>query len=131
MNDIARGQLQVRDGQHQVAVMTLTRGLETIQSANRPEYYSGCESLGEALAHLGRHQDAIAALETCSSNNAKTIDAWAPLGSFRQSLSLRLADFYRQSARTAEARAVEARVAMELAVADPDLPLVQELRNRR
>ena len=131
LNAIARGQLLLLGGQPEAAVRTLRNGVDAVAPFNPPDYYIACESLGDVLWQLGRRQEAITTLETCSRPTVSTIMPEAPRDIVKMPMDLRLADFYRQVARTSDAVEIERRLRARLALADPDFPLVQKLRDRK
>jgi hypothetical protein len=81
----------------------------------------------DALVELGRLTDAIAMLETSIAHRR----AAAGIGGYRwMNASAQLANLYHKVGREAEARAVEDHLLKLLVVADPDHPLLLELKAR-
>jgi predicted Zn-dependent protease len=129
--EIGRGDLLLLRGQHEQAIKHLKHGLELQYAFGGPIYLWGCESLADALGHVGRQVEAVEALETCRQDAASRLnEAWATFGNFKMSMDLHLADLYRQVGRIANAQTIEQRVRQRLALADPDYFLLQRLNNR-
>ena len=129
---IARGRVARIDGHLEDAVDLLAEGLNMIPPANNfGEYHSACRHLAETLGLLGRHDEAIARLETCVAHEPFLQEVGSSFYPTRWLHNrLVLADEYRKRGRLPEAVAVEADTRLLLAAADGNHPLVQKLNAR-
>ncbi len=122
---IARGEVALARGQTAQAVAPLREGLQALAGNPGESYFLGSESLALAWEQQGNLQEARNALEEASRRKI-FVDRGSALSYLR--IRFRLAQVYRKLGLEKEARAVEAELRKLLAYADPDFPLLAQLR---
>ena len=91
-------------------------------------YLMASESLSRAFESEGKLDEAIRVLEEVSQEKAATYPNPGPSGYFWLRDQVRLAALYRKAGRQTEALKVESELLKLLALADPDHPILRQLR---
>ena len=122
---IMKGELALAQGQPGKAIPLLQEGL---QATNRPgtfAFFLGAEALARAWELKGNLPEAIRALEGPSAERPRV---WMVHGFAWMRIQGRLAQLYRKVGRQQDAQRVEAELGKLLAGADPDFPMLGQLR---
>jgi tetratricopeptide (TPR) repeat protein len=127
--ETARGELALRRGHIFEGMADLQRGLTLASAITLSERYLGAESLAGAFERLNRKDEAVKVLEAAAQAEPRYTHA-GPSGAFWLRVLNRLSEAYRDRGRLADADAVDARLRKLLVLADPDHPLVIQLRGR-
>jgi serine/threonine protein kinase len=99
-----------------------------VMTGDRTFYYS--ETLARAAAKTGNVNGAIRILEEIRPVGARAYPFFNQSGCAWMRTQILLADLYRQTQQIDKARAIERGLLAQLAVADPDYPLLVELKRR-
>ena len=127
---IVRGELAMARGKTAQAIRLLQEGIEPPwMGPFISAYFLGTETLANAWEQQGNMSKAIRLLEESSQGRAKALAALRGSSSFFwMRVRLRLASFYRKVGREQEAREIEAELRKLLAYADPDHPILRQLK---
>ncbi len=105
------------------------KGMATTSFGVWPPFFLGSESLAQVYQQQGDFDRALQVLEAASREKTATY-AWpAPVGLFWMRTQVRLAQLYRQVGREEDARKIEDELLKLLAYADPDYPLLVQLKS--
>ena len=132
IDGIARGQMLLARGRPDGAVALFREALVSARvTQGNPTFYRASEALADALTRIGEREQARATLQNAWTNDAALVSRLLPFGYFwlRDGVALARAD--REAGKITEAREVEARLSTYLAAAEPDFPLLVELRRLR
>ena len=129
---VPEGELALRQGEIDRAMGLLTSGIEAFRETGMSHVFLGIESLAEILVRRGAVERAIAVLEEAGQDKVRTqTDAVGPSIYFWLRTQVRLAQLYRQVGRRQDAERLGAQLLRLLSQADPDFPLLIELKRLR
>ena len=122
-----RGELALARGRTQEAIPLLKDGVEGVRDTAGRMYFLGSESLANALLRQGDLSAAITVLERAGQLKWLVV-TFRPAGPLWIRNEILLAQFYRRAGREQDAQQVEATLRQLLAFADPDDPILAELK---
>lgn len=125
--NLARGELALARGRTAEAIPQLQDAVQILRTWPTPYFFLGSEALARAWQQQGDVERSIAVLEDASEYGAPAV-FWGPAPYFWMKNELRRAELYRSLGREAESRRVESELAKLMTHADPDFPILQELR---
>lgn len=127
-----RGELALARGRRTDAEPLLREGLQLMQAEQlNPVFFLAAESLATLYAQRGETQTALETLETAGMQRGAFLSYFGLFGYFGMRPRLELARLYRRLGREAEAQKIEAELLKLLALADPDHPMVVELKRNQ
>ncbi|MEE8606399.1 MAG: hypothetical protein V3S55_02250, partial [Nitrospiraceae bacterium] len=132
LGQMARGELAVARGQTAEAIGLLEDSVPALRPLVQPccasYFFLGSESLALAWERQGEWQKALAVLEQASQERARVYYRAMSPGVFWMRIEWRRAEFYRKIGRDEEAREIEAELLKLLSYADPDHPILLQLK---
>jgi tetratricopeptide (TPR) repeat protein len=127
--ELLRGELLLAKGRTDQGVSLLRRGLDRERGWAVPIYFLGAESLARAYERQGNTSAAVRTLEEASANRARVNFEVAMAGApFWMQDQMELARLYRRLGRVQDAQKIEGELRKLLTYADPDFPLLVELK---
>ncbi len=128
---IARGELALARGKKTEAFQLLEEGIAGAGAGDRPAFFLGSESLAKAYEQRGDLPKAIQVLEEASKQRAGVYPRVGMIGDCWIGTQYQLAQLYRKAGRDEDARKIEDELLKLLAYADPDYPLLVQLKTAR
>jgi tetratricopeptide (TPR) repeat protein len=125
--NLARGELALARGRTAEAIPLLQDAVQILRTWPNPYFFLGSEALAHAWQQQGDVEKSIAVLEDASEYGAPAV-FWGPAPYFWMKNELRRAELYRRLGREADRRQIHADLAKLLTHADPDFPILQQLR---
>jgi tetratricopeptide (TPR) repeat protein len=123
------GELLVARGETQRGMLLLRQGVEGTREAAIPVYFPGAESLAQAYEERGDLSNALQVLEEASANRARVSNEIAMSGAVLwMQDQMDLARLYRRLGRVQDAEKIETELRKLLTYADPDFPMLVELK---
>ena len=123
-----KGEVALAEGRIEEAIHLLQQATDDFRHGGNHEFLISSDGLALAFERHGEPQEALRVLEDASP--ARRLEfAWeSPFGVFWLRIQAHLAQLYRQTGRTEEARKIEGQLRKILAYADPDHPILLQLR---
>jgi tetratricopeptide (TPR) repeat protein len=122
---VMKGELALAQGQRRKAIALLQEGLQAIGPSETFTFFLGVEALARAWEREGNLPEAIGALEKASAERPRV---GIVRGFAWMRIQWRLAHLYRKVGRQQDAQRIEAELGKLLAGADPDYPMLVQLR---
>lgn len=124
---LARGELALARGRTAEAIPLLEDAVQTLRAWPNSYFFLGAEALARAWQQQGEMGRSLAVLEDASEYGTAAV-FWGPAPLFWMKNELRRAELYRSAGRETDSRRVQSELAKLLTHADPDFPIVRELR---
>jgi tetratricopeptide (TPR) repeat protein len=123
-----KGEVALAEGRIEEAIHLLQQATDDFRHGGNHEFLISSDGLALAFERHGEPQEALRVLEDASP--ARRLEfAWeSPFGMFWLRIQAHLAQLYRHTGRTEEARKIEGQLRKILAYADPDHPILLQLR---
>ncbi len=121
-----QGETAIAEGRYKDAVKLLSEFIEKIASRSANDYYLTAESLAIAWEKTGDLPQAIRVLEYDGRQRLRIRSGM--YGAYWLHNQALLADFYRKAGRVGAALKVEEELGRLLSVADPDHPILRQIR---
>lgn len=133
MHEISRGGLLVAEGKMAAGIPSLRDGMQLMQGNTGDVYFLGAESLAQAYEKEGNMTAALQVLEDASANRSLADINYGDGGAMYAAPywmhdQMDLARLYRRMGRVKDAQKIEAEMRKLLAYADPDFPMLVELK---
>ena len=123
-----KGEVALSQGNIEEAIHLLTQATDDFRSGGNQELLISSDGLALALERHGQPQEALRVLEDASQERFLEF-AWnSPFGVFWLRIQAHLAKLYRELGRTQEASNIEHQLRRVLAYADPDHPILLQLK---
>ncbi|HVR43660.1 MAG TPA: tetratricopeptide repeat protein [Thermoanaerobaculia bacterium] len=124
---LARGELALARGRTADAIPLLEGVVRKLRLWPTPYFFLGSEALARAWEQQGDVAKSLAVLEDASEYGPAAV-FWGPAPLFWMKNELRRAELYRRLGRETDRQRVHAELARLLTHADPDFPILQQLR---
>lgn len=125
---LARGELALARGRTADAIPLLEEAVQMLRVWPTPYFFLGSEALARAWEQQGDVAKSMAVLEDASEYGPAAV-FWGPAPLFWMKNELRRAELYRRLGREADRQRVHAELAKLLTHADPDFPILQQIRH--
>jgi tetratricopeptide (TPR) repeat protein len=122
---VVKGQLALAQGHTAKAIPLLEEGLQATSPSGTFTFFLGVEALARTWEAEGNLPEAIETLERASAGKSS---AGIVRGFAWMRVRWRLAQFYRKAGREQDAQRIEAELRKLLACADPDFPMLVQLK---
>jgi tetratricopeptide (TPR) repeat protein len=124
---LARGELALARGRTADAIPLLEKAVQSLRPWPTSYFFLGSEALARAWQQQGDVAKSLAVLEDASEYGAPAV-FWGPAPFFWMKNELRRAELYRSVGRETDSRRIHSELAKLLTHADPDFPILRELR---
>lgn len=129
---IPQGELALARGQTTEGISLLEEGLREVDyPGTSSSFFLASESLAEAYENQGELQKALRVLEKAAQEKAGTYQWTGPRGFYWIRIQWQLAQLYRKLGREHEAEVIETELLKLLAYADPDHPILLQLKQQQ
>lgn len=127
--NVAMGELLFSQGKTMSAAPLLRDGINEERNHAYPTYFLGAASLARAYERNGNFSAAVEVLESASADRARANGPFKMSGAtLWMRNQMHLAQLYRRMDRVKDAETIEAELRTLLAYADPDYPMLVELK---
>jgi DNA-binding winged helix-turn-helix (wHTH) protein len=130
---ITEGELALAQGDSAKGISLLEEGLQSCRTIPAVAFFLGSESLAKTYKKQGKLDEALRVLLQASQDRGRTLagpNSFQTNAAFWMRTELQLADLYRETGRLPEAEKIEEELLKLLAYADPDYPLLGQLKQR-
>jgi hypothetical protein len=129
--NILAGEIALSRGQTTEAISLLQGDLLASRWIYSPAFFMASESLADAFERQGDLQKSLLTLEDAAREKAIAYEGGGSIGYYWLRVQWRLAQLYRKMGRLEEAEKVEAELSKMLAYADPEHPILLQLKQVR
>lgn len=125
---IVEGEIALSRGRAMEAISLLQEAVPDVRWNSSSEFFTESVSLADALERQGELQKAVQVLEKASQQKTIAYENAGSTGAYWLRVQWRLAQLYRKLGRPEEAEKVEAELSKILAYADPEHPILLQLK---